>query len=83
MYRHQDAVDDMLHVFCMHAGSHAIVLIRALPRKWRLIKLDCSQPLAIAKACSAARGFLVVSLPQTTLCPACFILIDTQCNAYC
>jgi hypothetical protein len=53
----KDAVDDMLHVLCMHAGSHAIVLTRALPRKWRLIKLDCSQPLAIANACSAARGF--------------------------
>ncbi len=30
---------------------------KALPRKWRFMKLDCSQPLAIAKACNAAGGF--------------------------
>ena len=37
--------------------GHAIALTRALPKKWRFMKLDCSQPLAMAKACDAAKGF--------------------------
>ena len=42
----------------LHAGHClAILLTRALPRKCLFMKPDCSQPLAIAKACSAARGF--------------------------
>ena len=50
----------MVYVTCslLHAGhSFATLLTRALPRKCLLMKLDCSQPLAIAKACSAAKGF--------------------------
>ncbi|KAL0023877.1 hypothetical protein WJX79_002937 [Trebouxia sp. C0005] len=50
---------------CTGAGhSFATLLTRALPRKCLLMKLDCSQPLAIAKACSAARGvFSMMSKP--------------------
>ena len=45
----------------LHAGHClAIFLTKALPRKCLLMKLDCSHPLAIAKACRAARGFFSI-----------------------
>lgn len=73
-------------LFCMHAGQidlYAIVLTRALPRKWRLIELDRSQSPALEKACSAARGFSPCKVAPSLLpIPTYHILGWTQTKVH-